>query len=45
MVGWRIALRFRRLLGPIPLAWAHQREHLLSGEPTRRAELEVRIEA
>jgi hypothetical protein len=42
-VADRVALP--ALLGPIPLAWAHQREHLLSGEPTRRAELEVRIEA
>jgi hypothetical protein len=35
----RIALP--ALLEPAPLVWAHQREHLLSGEPTRRAELEV----
>jgi hypothetical protein len=34
-VADRVALP--ALLGPIPLAWAHQREHLLFGEPTRRA--------
>jgi hypothetical protein len=28
------------LLEPAPLVWAHQREHLMSGEPTRGAELE-----
>ncbi|MBU8544402.1 MULTISPECIES: hypothetical protein [Roseomonadaceae] len=33
------------LLEPMPLAWAHQREHLLSDGPTRRAEPDVRIEA
>lgn len=29
------------LLEPAPLVWAHQREHLMSGEPNRRTELEV----
>ena len=28
------------LLEPVPLVWAHQREHLMSSEPTRGAELE-----
>lgn len=36
-VADRVALP--ALLEPIPVVWAHQREHLLSGEPTRRAEL------
>jgi hypothetical protein len=31
------------LLETLPLLWAHQREHLLSGKPTRRAELDVQI--
>ncbi len=29
------------LLKPVPLISAHRREHLMSGEPTRRAELEA----
>lgn len=35
----RIALP--ALLEPVPLVWARQREHLMSGEPTRHAELAV----
>jgi len=31
-VADRVALP--ALLEPIPLVWAHQREHVLSGEPT-----------
>ncbi len=29
------------LLEPAPPVWAHQREHLMPSEPTRRAELDV----
>ena len=29
------------LLEPAPLVWAHQREHLMSSEPTRRVEMET----
>ncbi|MGK7865590.1 hypothetical protein [Falsiroseomonas sp. E2-1-a4] len=32
------------LLEPMPLAWTHQREHLLSSALTRPTEREVRIE-
>ncbi len=41
-VADRVALP--ALLAPIPLAWAHQRQYPLSGEPTRLTEREVRIE-
>ena len=33
-----------RLLEGVPVAWAHQREHLLSGAPTRFTERAVRIQ-
>jgi hypothetical protein len=32
------------LLKGVPAAWVHQREHLLSGAPTRLTEREVRVE-
>jgi len=38
-VADRVALP--ALLGPVPLVWAHQREHLMSGKPIQRAKLEV----
>lgn len=33
------------LLEPVPLVWAHQREHLMSGKPIQRAKLEVACRA
>lgn len=38
-VADRIALP--ALLEPVPLDWSQQREHLMRGEPLRRAELDV----
>jgi hypothetical protein len=33
------------LLEPVPLVWAHQREHLMSGKPIQRAKLEIACQA
>jgi hypothetical protein len=33
-----------QLLEGVPVVWAHQREHLSFGAPTRLTEREVRIE-
>jgi hypothetical protein len=38
-VADRVALP--ALLEPVPLVWAHQREHLMSGKPIQRAKQEV----
>jgi hypothetical protein len=33
-----------QLLEGVPVGWAHQREHFLSGAPTRLTEREIQVE-
>ena len=42
-VADRVALP--ALLEPVPLVWAHQREHLMSGKPIQHAQMGVALRA
>jgi hypothetical protein len=44
-LGTLLRLTLPALLEGVPLGWSHQREHLLSGAPTRLTKQEVRVEA
>ena len=44
-LGTLLRLTLPALLEGVPLVWSHQREHFLSGGPTRLTKQEVRVEA